>query len=286
MALDLRQCRGHRAADRRGPAPLLDTVSDDYLHRTLRTALLSAAQTAITPSTLADLLALSAVQGCHRTLLDEAIDPLRDLVRRNHAFIRKKVAAKCDGWVPSWIEERIAGGILDGIAEVLVEIRKPNHPLRGEFDRSVQAFIERLAASPETARQMEAIKADILANPAIEAYLLDLQKRIHAWFTRGETLEMIIRDSLVDLARNLQNDPRLRAAINAAIENFVEQVLVPKREAIGSFIESLILKWKSDDLVRKIEAYAGKDLQYIRINGTVVGGLAGLVIYSLVQAFK
>ena len=104
--------------------------------------------------------------------------------------------------------------------------------------------------------------------------------------TRGETLEAIIRDTLADLARNLQNDPRLRAAINAAIENFVEQVLVPKREAIGSFIESLILKWKSDDLVRKIEAYAGKDLQYIRINGTVVGGLAGLVIYSLVQAFK
>ena len=133
---------------------------------------------------------------------------------------------------------------------------------------------------------MEAIKADILADPAIEAYLLDLQKKIHEWFTRSETLEAIIRDTLADLARNLQNDPRLRAAINAAIENFVEQVLVPKREAIGSFIESLILRWKSDDLVRRIEAYAGKDLQYIRINGTVVGGLAGLAIYSLVHVFK
>lgn len=266
--------------------PLLDTIDDDYLHRALRAALLSAAETAITPSTLADLLALAAAQGCHRTLLDQAIDPLRDLVRKNQAFIRKKVAARCDGWVPAWIEERIAGGILDGIVETLVELKKPNHPLRGEFDRSVRVFIERLTASLETARQMEAIKADILANPAVEAYLLDLQKRIHAWTTRGETLETIIRGALTDLARNLQDDPRLRAAINAAIESFVEQVIVPKREAIGSFIESLILKWKSDDLVRKIEAYAGKDLQYIRINGTVVGGLAGLTIYALTQLFK
>jgi uncharacterized membrane-anchored protein YjiN (DUF445 family) len=167
----------------------------------------------------------------------------------------------------------------------LEEVRTDgNHPLRNEFDRFVSTFIKRIASSPEYAHKLEAFKRDLLA----DRHVADFAQGI--WLSFRRFIEQSVRDPnamlhahlrrlLVESGRKLADDPRLRAhnrGTVAVLECFVQD----HKGGVSTFIADQVKAWDIDQLVRLIETNVGRDLQFIRFNGAIVGGLAGLALYT------
>lgn len=266
--------------------PILETIGQDRLRGAVGGALRKGLDIIITPSRMAGMLAFAANQNYHQSLLDLALDSVHDFVGRHETFIRAKVSERCGEWMPLWVENRLADGVIEGIADALSELRKQDHPQRREIDISVHSFIEQMAVSPEFEQRLETLKGQILDDPAIESYLQQSWGGLYATLADdSSTLEGIILQTVQGLAQRLQDDANLRRSVNHWLREAVEKLLIPRREAIGTIIADLIMRWRTEALVDRLESHVGQDLQYIRINGTIVGGLAGVAIHLISKHF-
>jgi uncharacterized membrane-anchored protein YjiN (DUF445 family) len=177
--------------------------------------------------------------------------------------------------------KKIAAAAFAFIEEVRVDEK---HPLRDEFDRFVASFIERIESAPEYAERIEALKRGLLADPRFA----DLAQGLWASFRRlleqnarpNSALQAHVREILIDAGRNLADDPRLRAHINRGVVALLEAFVQEHKGGASIFIADQIKSWDMDRVVTLIELNIGKDLQFIRFNGAIVGGLAGLALYA------
>ncbi len=136
------------------------------------------------------------------------------------------------------------------------------------------------------ARRGEALKEQFLAHPAVRAWSSSLwadlkQGLIEASGDPSSELRRRLEEGMVRLGRTIQEDSELRSKIDGWLERTVLYVLDQYRDEVADLISGTVARWDADDASRRIELQVGRDLQYIRINGTVVGGLAGLVIFTL-----
>ena len=262
--------------------PILDSIGQDRLRGAIGGALRKGLDVIITPARMAGILSFAANQNYHQSLLDVALDSVRDFVARHESFIRGKVSERCGEWMPVWVENRLADGVIDGIADALSELRKQDHPQRREIDASVHDFIQKMSCSTEFEQRLETIKSQILDDPAIESYLQQTWGGLYATLADDSaTLEDIILQTVDGLSQRLESDGHLRNSVNHWLRDAMERLVIPKRDAIGALIADLIMRWRTEALVDRLESHVGQDLQYIRINGTIVGGLAGVAIHVL-----
>lgn len=265
--------------------PIIEAIRREQLRKSVNSLFRSGIDRAITAPLLSSLLSAAVSHRYHQSLLDEALAALRELVYAKRGFIRRKVAAK-SGWLPLWVEETLADQITAGLNEALIELRAPNHPWRNEFERITRTFIDRLNTAPEFAERVVAIKAEILNDPAIEAYLDELWNELYAQLAQsgeaeGKGLRETIESAILNLGHRIADNHDIRESAGHWIRRAIEQFMVPRRELIGSFIAGMVMRWPTDTLVNRLEAHVGRDLQYIRINGTLVGGCVGLLIYII-----
>jgi uncharacterized membrane-anchored protein YjiN (DUF445 family) len=167
----------------------------------------------------------------------------------------------------------------------LEELRDPRHPWRVELAQTVEHLIGDLRNDPASLAMGERIKAEILANPLFteQARTLwaELQRSLLFGLNeRTEAVATAIEPRLRAMVRWLEEDPRRRARINRTIRLLALRAFLPRREEIGAYVTKVVQGWDSATLVERLELQVGKDLQYIRINGTVVGGLVGLLIFT------
>ena len=160
-----------------------------------------------------------------------------------------------------------------------------NHALRHEFDRFVIGFIEALRDSPDYAKRAEKLKLDLLSRPELGSLADDIWKSLRDFIEQDLQSETSrTREHLaglfVDVGRQLAADPQIRADMNegfvVALSSFVES----QKSGVSTFIADQVKRWDLVQLTRLIELNIGRDLQYIRFNGMLIGGLAGLVLYS------
>ena len=263
---------------------ILETIGESRLRGAIGGALHRGIDMIITPAKMANVLSFAASQNYHQSLLDLALDAVRDFVAAHDALIRGKVAERCGEWVPVWIENRLSDAIIGGIGESLADLRDPAHPQRGEIDKSLHQYISLMADSREFLTRLEDVKTQIKADPAIEAYLEQIWTDLYGQIAgQTSTFETVIAQTLQDLSQRLRTDPGLRYAVNRWLRYALERFLVPQREFIGTVLSDLIMRWRTDSLVSKLESHVGQDLQYIRINGTIVGGVAGIAIHLIVS---
>ena len=235
-------------------------------------------------------LSILWAQGAGQTLLDQGLDFVETTLARHKATIVRHVSQKTWRWIPKWVDDMIAAKVLNGLTETLREMRDPDHPWREQANALVEKLIDDLARDPEMRAQGEALKQDILANPVFAE-----QAR-----TLWQELEMVLKDDLprhreaivqwlatsaAALGRWLEEDAPRRARINRRVRLLALRTVLPRRAEIGGYIAAVVDNWDTATLVNRLELQVGKDLQYIRINGTLVGGLVGLLIFSLSQAF-
>ena len=265
--------------------PILEAIGEDRLRRTIGVALRSGIDMVITPSRMSGILSFAASQNYHQSLLDLALDAVGDFVARHEGYIRAKVSERCGDWVPLWVETRLADSVINGISESLGELRKQDHPQRKEINDSFYAFIAEMADSPEFVIRLDDIKAQIMDDPAIEGYLEQTWQGLYSHFAaESSALEAVVLQGVQSLSLRLKTDQELRASVNRWLRETAERLLIPRREFIGTLIADLIMRWRTESLVDRLESHVGQDLQYIRINGTIVGGAAGTVIYLISTA--
>ena len=238
---------------------------------------------AVAPMT-ARTLSVLLKHGQDQKLFDLALEAGATYLSQNKDAIRATLSQHSSSWVPEWVDARLAGKLISGLSATLAQMRDPAHPLRGEFQVAVEKFIRRLADDAELYEQSERIKAEVLDNEVVESYLDWLAAEIEAWIAAdGAAADSLLlrglQHALQVTAKWLEEDERIRTAVNQSIRNAVLTTVVPNRAEIGDFIAGEVARWDSRTLVARAENQLGKDLQYIRINGTVVGGLVGLIIF-------
>ena len=239
----------------------------------------------------AHLLETLWARGEAQALLDRAIAEACEQLTARREDIQRRVRKRAPRWLPKWIDAILIERVVAGLVDTLSNMRKPEHPWRRELQKSVQGFIETLATDPKIREEGEALKARILADPVflrqaellwdkIEAGLLsDLSERSDD-VTRG------VDAALAGLGRWLSNDPALSAALNRRVRVWALRALPPRRAEIGAYVSDVVRRWDSQTLVDKLELSVGRDLQFIRINGTLVGGLVGLLIFAVSRAVE
>ncbi len=238
---------------------------------------------AVAPLTARALLVVLS-HGQDQKLFDLGIEVGADLLNKNSESIRAKLAKRSASWVPGWVDAKLADKLLSGLNDFLVETRDPTHPLRAEFRALLEKLHRRLSDDPTLYEECERIKAEVLDNTVVESYLQWLTTEVEAWITAdaGAPNSLLLggaEQALRTIANWLEQDKHIRATLNQSIRAAVLSTVVPNRAEIGDFIASEVSRWDSKTLVARAENQLGKDLQFIRINGTVVGGLVGLLIF-------
>jgi uncharacterized membrane-anchored protein YjiN (DUF445 family) len=235
-------------------------------------------------------LAILWAHGAGQTLLDQGLDFVEAGLERNKATIVRHVSQRSSRWIPKWVDDMIAAKVINGLAETLKEMRDPDHPWREQANALIEKWIDDLAHDPETLAKGEALKQEILANPVFAEQARVLWEGLEAGLRddlprHAEEIVAWLAASASALGRWLEADGARRERINRRLRLFALRVVLPRRAEIGAYIAAVVDNWDTGTLVERLELQVGKDLQYIRINGTLVGGLVGLLIFTLSRAF-
>ncbi len=243
----------------------------------------------------AGLLGAVTEKGRHQRLLDEllaALDKLladEDTLAALREKIRKELPAlfnlyRADAYLLRKIVASTSAFIQDARSD-------PDHPLRREFDAFVTGFIERLRSSESYARRAEMLKRDLLARPELTAIADDAWESLRTFLeqdaqvTDGQVRQQL-EAMLVEVGGQLATEPALRTEINRGLVRVLGDFVQSQKSGVGRFIADQVKSWDIDMLVGRIELTAGRDLQYIRFNGAVIGGVAGLALHALEQGVK
>lgn len=225
----------------------------------------------------------------HQRLFERTLLLARNLLKRNEQMIYERVENHTSWWVPRQVDEKVARKIIEGTEELLLELTQPEHPARREFDVAVHDMMQKLETSPAFRARVEEIKAQVLSSPELATALESLWDEVRTMLlsqvsTPSSGLTDSLAASLQALARTLEQEPEAQARLNRRIEHFLVGFVVPFRAEIGAFIAEVVESWDADTVTEQLELEVGRDLQYIRINGTLVGALAGCVLFLITQA--
>ena len=224
----------------------------------------------------------------HVPLLDEAIVWIGRLTDTNEALIRQLVHER-SGSLLRWtgLDETIANKIIDSIRRLLTDMAAdPRHPLRVRIEESMRDLAHRLQHDPEMQARVFALKAGIIDNPAVEDWWVGMWEKMRGGLLRmlrepGSGLAGQMGDLMRQLGETLEREPRLRNGLNRFVRRAVVGLASDYGDDIVRLVSDTVRSWDADTISSRIEGAVGRDLQYIRINGTVVGGLVGLLIHTL-----
>jgi uncharacterized membrane-anchored protein YjiN (DUF445 family) len=237
---------------------------------------------------VAGVLALFTEDRGHQRILDDALAAISRLINDKATLetIRLKIRAELPTLLNLYRADRfllkkIAASAFSFIEEVRAD---KNHPLREEFDTFVATFIDKIANSPDYAERVETLKRGLLADPRLKNLASDLWTSFRRFLEHNSrpnsALQTHVRDVLIDAGRHIVNDHRLRTHINRGMTAFLEAFIREHKGGVSVFISDQVKSWDLDQLVNLLEINIGKDLQFIRFNGAIVGGLAGLALYT------
>jgi uncharacterized membrane-anchored protein YjiN (DUF445 family) len=275
----------------------LTAVDDERVRRFLQRNVTGVLRNADVASAAAQILDILTENKRHHALLDAALNSLDDLLAkeetRRHIAVEVGKSApllkRISDWFQLQLDERAALKIAEAAIGKVHEVREDrDHELRRRFDEFVARFIAKLKNDPSLREKAEAVRNEILENPALGDYIGGLWQEFRAWL--GEDLQRassVTRQRIGGMVRafgeRLEADREIRQWIDEQILIAIPPLVDEHRAKIGRFIEDQINDWQEKKLVDELERHIGPDLQYIRVNGTLVGGLAGLAIAALTQ---
>lgn len=209
-------------------------------------------------------------------LLEDSDDDIRDTVKRETPW-----------WFPNSVDKAIYFRIVRSVSKMLYEMQHDiYHPARVKLVQMVNGFLDDLKHSPDIQDKEIALKEDILKEPAVRDFTVSLWTDIkRALLDQSEhpdaELKQAIEDSVISFGRSIQEDPLLAEKIDGWADDSARYLIRTYGHEVADLIASTIENWDPEATSERIEIQIGKDLQFIRINGTVVGGLAGLTIHTL-----
>ncbi len=227
--------------------------------------------------------------GHHQRLLDAMMTGLGSFIEENRATFRARLEHESPWWVPESIDDRLFAKIYGAVHGFLADVgADSNHELRVAMDARVATFADRLRTDPVLLAKGEELKLELLAHPDVRAWLASLwgevkRNTVSALDDPASELRRRLDVSLTSLGRRLASEPGLQAKVDDWVLRAAGHVVDHYRGEVADLIAGTVAKWDGAATAERLELQVGRDLQFIRINGTIVGGLAGVVIYTVSQ---
>lgn len=269
-----------------GMARAVDVLPQEEVSALVRQGAMHRLQTVELAPLLADILARIATDERRHDLLEGMARLLGEAVEDGEA-VRATIRRERPWWVPSLAEGPLTRGVTDAIRRVAAEVRQEaDHPLRRKFDAAVSDFIANLRDSPVLRARAESLKADLLAQPVVDGLVASLWDQARdagaRYATAPESVSLApLERGIIALGDAVVARPEVRADLDRALTQAVVAVLEGQGATVAALIADTVRQWDPGLAAERIELAVGRDLQFIRLNGTLVGGLAGLVLYSL-----
>jgi uncharacterized membrane-anchored protein YjiN (DUF445 family) len=267
----------------------IEVLRDDDVRAVLEQALLPRLLEAPVGPPLGRLLTRVVEDRAHEGVLQLAIDQVNRWLAQNEDVVVDAVARQAPAWSPRFVDEAVALRVYREVVRVAGEVqRDPEHPLRRSVDRFLAQTGRDLQDDLETIHRAEQLKAGLLAHPAVRAAAGDLAGSVRAALLEavanpdGE-LRRRAAAGVASFGDRLSSDDRLRAKVDGWLEDAAAYLVTTYRDELTATITETVNRWDGEETARKVELAVGRDLQFIRINGTLVGGLAGIGIHALTQ---
>ncbi|MEK9278803.1 MULTISPECIES: DUF445 domain-containing protein [unclassified Bradyrhizobium] len=229
-------------------------------------------------------------EGRHQVLFDDLLRVMHDTLtgKQSMAMIREKVRAELPTLLRLYRADKfLVNKIVASATAFFNEVRSdPKHPFRGEFDRMVLTFVDRLGTDQIYIDRIDGLKRDLLARPELADLAHTVWANTRSFIERsasGETqvLQHHLAGMFVAAGEALAGDAELRAEINKGLVTVLRSFVADQKSGVSTFISDQVKSWNMTQLISLIEINIGRDLQYIRFNGSLIGGIAGLTLYTV-----
>lgn len=241
---------------------------------------------------LSATLAASVIErGHHRPIVDAALTGLQRAIAESQPSLRHRVYQESPWWVPTQVDDAVFARLYLGFQRFLGDLAaNPDHELRHKLDDALLEAAHQAQTSPEWREAAAQMRDGLVSHPATQAWIdglwADLRRSIseaadqpeHEWRAR-------LADLITGFAERLRTDAGLRDRINQSAQTLARTAAQQFGGEAARLIASTVEKWDAEDTSRRLELQVGRDLQFIRINGTLVGGLVGLLIHAVTRAF-
>ena len=280
---------------------LLETFDDERLQKAMLALIVAQARRWDAAPTAGQVLGLLTQQGRHHQLLDAGLHKLSEFLLQDEVKARmsqlmlkhaRKEWPKIIGTlelvthvneVADSLADRLSASLLAELGDVLAQ---PDHPVRQRYEAWLQEFVERLRSDPDLIASIHQMKEKAITDPAVQRYVstlwADVKQLLRDNLAQPDsTLAGYIESGLRAIGHKLASDPGLRDSLNEHLLSAAGDLAANLRTGITAHIAQTVKAWDDEQLVRQLELSVGRDLQFIRINGTVVGGVIGLLLHAV-----
>lgn len=269
-------------------AGVADALNDEEVQANLQQAIEGRLRKVEAAPLLGRAIDAAMEGGHHHALFDAVLSGLERTLAENREVLRDRITQESPWWVPEPVDEIVFEKVYVGINNFLADLAAdPNHEIRRHIDRQASELALKLVHSPELIARGEELKAELLDHPEFKAWSQGLWEDIKAALRRAAAepeselrtrLEMWARE----LGHRLMDDAALRERVNTWVVSLASAVASNSGPEVTKMISSTVEKWDAEETSGRLELLLGRDLQFIRINGTLVGGLVGVLIHTLV----
>lgn len=223
----------------------------------------------------------------HQRLVTNMSGEIRSYITNNQEIVRDRVKKESFTLIPKFVDDAIADKITSGLTTFFQEIEEnPEHEIRNEVTRKLAGVAAEMQSDPKWEQELSSVRDSFLQHEKMEVYARDIWASIKKSLEKelsseDSSLKIYLKKNLGELAEKLKSDPQFQNKIDGWIRVTAYKYILKNTHQFGSLISSTVGNWEGKELSNKLELEVGKDLQFIRVNGTIVGGLVGLIIYTI-----
>ena len=227
----------------------------------------------------------------HQRFITNLSKQIKEYVLNNQNLVKERVKSESFFLVPKFVDDNIADKITKGLSKYFEEVElNENHSLRHEITQKLYDFSSEIKTEEKWIEEFRSIKNDFLKEEKIQQYSTDIWNSIKNSLSKEleeeeSALKNYLRKNLAELSENLKTDEIFQNKIDHWIRVTAYKYILKNTHQFGALISSTVGNWEGKELSEKLELEVGKDLQFIRVNGTIVGGLVGLIIYTITEFF-
>ena len=227
----------------------------------------------------------------HQRLITNLSKQIKEYVLNNQEMVNERVKKESYFLVPKFVDDAIAEKITSGLSKYFDEVENDeNHSLRNEITQKLYSFSQEVQTEQKWEDEFRGIKNDFLKEEKLHQYSKDIWNSIKKSLSKEleeeqSALKNYLKKNLSELSQNLQTDEKFQHKIDHWVRVTAYKYILKNTHQFGDLISSTVGNWQGKELSEKLELEVGKDLQFIRVNGTLVGGLVGLIIYTVANFF-
>ena len=227
----------------------------------------------------------------HQRFITNLSKQIKEYVLNNQKMVKERVKSESFFLIPKFVDDGIAEKITKGLSNYFEEVElDENHSLRAEITQKLYEFSKEIQTEEKWVEEFRSIKNDFLKEEKIQQYSTDIWNSIKKSLSKEleeeqSALKNYLRKNLAELSENLKTDEKFQNKIDNWVRVTAYKYILKNTHQFGALISSTVGNWEGKELSEKLELEVGKDLQFIRVNGTIVGGFVGLIIYTVTEFF-